>query len=94
MAGAKRNGATTFNELSEVGQHLLNKCQRGSIFYELKIELGMYKMAHLEGKIVNHASREMLCLKGYILDDTKFPCQLLARTMHQSYLSIFKGNFR
>ena len=34
------------------------------------------------------------CLEGYILDDAKCPCQLLARTMHQSYLLIFKENFR
>ena len=50
-------------------------------------------MAHFEGKIVNHGSKEVLCLKGCILDDAKFHFQLLARTMHQSCLLIFKENF-
>ena len=34
-------------------------------------------MSHFECKVVNHANREMLG-RVYILDDTKFPCQLLA----------------
>ena len=50
-------------------------------------------MAHFEGEIVNHASREMLCLKGYTLDDAKFHCQLLARTMYLSYFLLLKVNF-
>ena len=36
-------------------------------------------MAHFESKIVNHASREILCLKGYILDDVKFHCYLVCK---------------
>ena len=51
------------------------------------------KMAHFEGKTVNHASREMPFLEGCILNDAKLQCQLLARTMHQSYLLIFKVIF-
>ena len=37
---------------------------RGSSFYDLKIRWTFkYKMAHIEDKIVNHASREMLAYK-------------------------------
>ena len=41
-----------------------------------------------DGKIVNHASREMLCLKGYTLDDAKFHCQLAACKNDLSVISL------
>ena len=93
MASAKRNGVTNFIELSEVGQHHFEELSTGQyLFMSSRLNLKC-KMAHFEGKIVNHASKEMLCLKGCILDDAKFHCQLLARTMHQSCLLMFKENF-
>ena len=45
-------------------------------------------MPHFEGKVVNRASREMLG-RIYILDDAKFPGQLLASVISLNLQSKF-----
>ena len=65
-----------------MGQHLFEANINGTVdFYGLKMKFEM-QMSHFEGKVVNHATRK--CLEGYILDDVKFPCQLIP--MHLAYL--------
>ena len=71
-----------------MGQHLFEaNINRAEAFYELKMKFEM-KMSHFEGKVVNHANREMLG-RIYFSDDAKFPCQLLASVISLNLESKF-----
>ena len=74
--------------LKKVGQFLFEENINGAeAFYELKMKFEC-KMSHFEVKIVNHASREMLG-RINILDDAKFPSQLLASVISVNLQSNF-----